>query len=74
LLKPEIITYRNSRASGLDTFGEMRTTNRLPLTVYMQCRFCCVIHLNVAILQKDLFRQALCVEVFMPSAACKPSQ
>ena len=62
--KPKIITYRNSRTSGLDTFGEMCTTNRLPLTGYMQRRFCFVIHLNVSTLQKIYFGKR-CVSKYL---------
>jgi len=62
--KPEIITYRNSWTSGLDTFGETCTTNRLPLTVYMKCRFYCVIHLNAAIPQKIYFSKR-CVSKYL---------
>jgi len=42
----------------------MYTTNRLPLTDYMQCRFYCVIHLNVPILQKINFGQR-CVSKYL---------
>ena len=57
-------TYRNSRTSGLDTFGEMCTTNRLHLTVYVKCRFYCVIHLSAAILQKIYFSKR-CVSKYL---------
>ena len=62
--KPKIITYCNSRTSGLDAFGEMCTTNRLPPTGYMQRRFCFVIHLNVAILQRFISASAVFQSIY----------